>query len=83
MFKIDAEFEIQHIKAESKDGIEWQVIFGFDGQMSPPITMTHEQLIIILQFNLHPDGEPLHHEMLRVLVEPLFDGMPRELWPIP
>ncbi len=83
MFYIEANFELQHIVAESNDGKEYSVTIAFDGKASEPIKMTDQQLSYLLQINLHPDGEPEGHEKMRVELEPLFAGIERSEWPIP
>ena len=83
MFNIEATFELQKIKATSNDGREWAVVIEFDGEPSGPLKMTDQQLSYLLQFNLHPDGEPEGHEKMREAIEPLFIDIPRHMWPIP
>ena len=83
MFKIEAQFELSRVNAESDDGKTWSVQFEFDGEISPTVQLNHEQMSAVMQFQLHPDGEPLHHGMLRVQLESALENIPRHLWPMP
>jgi hypothetical protein len=83
MFKINATFELQTISATSEDGSMWETAISFDSQPAHTIMLSHDQLGWLMQFNLHPDGEPEGHEAKRASLEPMFVGIPRELWPLP
>lgn len=85
MFRIDATFEDCCIHAMSPDGKEFklQVSDNHTGEIADDITITAEQLSYIVQFNLHPDGEPAGFEKIYESLEPLFKDWSVNLRPIP
>ena len=94
MFHIDATFEdIRIIARQPKPGegngslppgMEYFVRFidMFTGE-SKQLVLPVSQLDMILQFNLHPDGEPEHYQEFYEILEPIFKDWPSSLRPIP
>lgn len=88
MFIIDATFEDCRIQATPIDnaqvGTNWQVCFT-DGLTSDnkTIEMTSEHLIMVLAFNLDPNGKPKGFEQYYKELEPIFKDWPNTLRPIP
>lgn len=85
MFIIDATFEDTRIHAQSETGHEYSCQFSdnLTGEIADTVTLTAQQLSYVMQFNLHPDGEPLGFEKMYEELEPIFKDWPTHLRPIP
>ena len=84
MFHIDATFEDMRMIARSDDGNTYQVLLSdADTTETHELTLTHEQLAMVMAFNLHNDGEPQGHEDSYKVLEPLLVNCPPECRPIP
>lgn len=84
MFLIDTTFEDTRIQARSEDGASYDTTI-MDNQTGAfrNVQLTPEQLSMVLQFNLHSDGEPTDFEEFYKELEPIFAGWPNNLRPIP
>lgn len=88
MFHIKARFEDTQIVASSERGYEYiteiQDVSGLPATITrKQIVLPAEQLSMILQFCLHPDGEPVGYEEYYKILEPIFKDWPHNLRPIP
>ena len=88
MFYIKARFEDTQITASSREGHEYEV--EIQDVSGLPATMTRkrlrlpaDQLSMILQFCLHPDGMPAGYEEYYKVLEQFFKDWPQNLRPIP
>lgn len=84
MFHIDAQFEDTRIVAHSEDGALYETVISdnLTGK-SRTVQLSAEQLSYVMQFNLHPDGEPEGMDAMYEVLNPIFEGWPLELRPIP
>lgn len=88
MFHIKARFEDTQITAVSPEGhtfqVEIQDISGLPAAVKRKlIELPADQLSMILQFCLHPDGTPTGYEEYYKVLEPIFAEWPQNLRPIP
>lgn len=84
MFTIRATFEDTHITATSAAGHTYTVgVHDALTYESRVVELTAQQLSYVLQFNLHPDGEPTGFEQMYQELEPIFKDWPNHLRPIP
>ncbi len=88
MFYIKARFEDTQIEAWSDHGSTYKVeimdVSGLPATVKrKQVELNHDQLSMILQFCLHPDGEPAGYEEYYKVLEPVFKDWPRNLRPIP
>lgn len=84
MFHIDTTFEDVRIIAHSASGHEYQVVLvgRVSGQMHEMV-LSAAQVSMVMQFNLHPDGEPEGFERFYEVLEPLLGDCPAACRPIP
>lgn len=84
MFLIDCTIEDTRIIAKSANGHDYDVEISdnLTGK-SREVNLTAEQLSYVMQFNLHPDGEPENMDQMYEVLNPIFEGWPIELRPIP
>jgi hypothetical protein len=84
MFHIDATFEDTRIIATSLEGHDYTVLIAdnLSGQTGE-LKLTSKQLSMIFAINLDIDGTPAGYEEFYKQLEPLFEGTPKELRPIP
>lgn len=84
MFHIDATFEDTRIIARSDDGNTYQVLLSdADTGEIHEMTLTQEQLAMVMAFNLSNDGTPQGYEEYYKVLEPLLVNCPPECRPIP
>jgi len=85
MFNIEARFEDCKINAYSDEGHTYkvQVEDTHTGEISPTETLTALQVSYILQFCLHPDGEPEGYQKMYESLEPIYKDYPVNLRPMP
>lgn len=84
MFIIDATFEDLRIHAQSETGHTYHCQFSDNhGEIAETVTLTVLQVSYVLQFCLHPDGEPDGFEQMYESLEPIFKDWPNHLRPIP
>ena len=84
MFHIDATFEDCNINASSPNGFNYDcnVRDKYTGE-SRQVSLSAAELSMVLQFCLHPDGEPDGFQEFYKVLEPKFEGWPVSLRPIP
>jgi hypothetical protein len=85
MFNLDLTFEDLRILARSNTGIgdyDCTVSDAYSGE-TRLIQLTPKQLQMIIAFNLDRDGEPEGFEQYYAELEPIFEGWPTNLRPIP
>lgn len=84
MFHVDLTFEDTRIIANSDNGSNYIVtISDNESGASKVIHLTSKQLAMIFAIYMDADGEPEGFEEMYKHLQPLFDGWPIEVRPIP